>query len=237
MKLLLERLKNGLFSENPIFVQVLAMCPTLATSTSMSNALGMGLSTTAVLICSNALISMLRKFIPNKIRIPGYIVIIAGFVSAVDMFLNAYAMDLYKSLGLFIPLIVVNCVILGRAEAYANKNGILASIWDAIGMGLGFTLALTVLGFFRELLGAGTLFGTRIMPAAYTPANIMILAPGAFLTLGLIMAFLNNRNLKQGKSSLKIHDCESCGMGCDIPKENKMEIILNPDLKKVEEAK
>jgi len=224
MKLFLERLKNGLFSENPIFVQVLAMCPTLATSTSLVNAIGMGLSTTAVLICSNALISMLRKFIPDKIRIPAYIVIIAGFVSAADMFLNAFTPDLYKSLGLFIPLIVVNCVILGRAEAYANRNGVLASIFDGIGMGLGFTLALVVLGFFRELLGAGNLFDIRVMPAFYEPANIMILAPGAFLTLGIIMAGLNYRNLQKGKSGLEIHDCKSCGMGCDIPNNVKMEM-------------
>lgn len=230
MKTFLERLKNGLFSENPIFVQVLAMCPTLAVSTSLVNALGMGLSTTVVLIFSNAIISAVRKFIPNKIRIPAYVVIIAGFVSAVDMFLAAYVPDLYKSLGLFIPLIVVNCVILGRAEAYANKNNVMSSIFDAIGMGLGFTLALCVLGFFRELLGAGTLFGTRIMPAAYTPANIMILAPGAFLTLGMIMAYLNSRNLKKGKSLLQIHDCESCGMGCDIPKPDKMDVKIDANL-------
>jgi len=230
MKALLERLKNGLFSENPIFVQVLAMCPTLAVSTSLVNALGMGLSTMAVLICSNAIISAIRKFIPNKIRIPAYVVIIAGFVSAVDMFLAAYAPDLYKSLGLFIPLIVVNCVILGRAEAYASKNTVLNSIYDAIGMGLGFTLALSVLAFFRELIGAGTLFGIRVLPEMYEAANIMILAPGAFLTLGLIMAFLNDRNLKKGKDLLKIHDCESCGMGCDIPKEDKMSISLDSNL-------
>lgn len=230
MKALIERLKNGLFSENPIFVQVLAMCPTLAVSTSLVNAIGMGLSTLAVLICSNAIIAAIRKFIPNKIRIPAYIVIIAGFVSAVDMFLAAYAQDLYKSLGLFIPLIVVNCVILGRAEAYASKNSVLHSIYDAIGMGLGFTLALSVLAFFRELIGAGTLFGVRVLPEAYEAANIMILAPGAFLTLGLIMAFLNNRNLKKGKDLLKIHDCESCGMGCDIPKEDKMNITLDSSL-------
>ena len=230
MKTLLERLKNGLFSENPIFVQVLAMCPTLAVSTSLVNALGMGLSTMAVLICSNAIIAAIRKFIPNKIRIPAYIVIIAGFVSAVDMFLAAYAPDLYKSLGLFIPLIVVNCVILGRAEAYASKNAVLSSIYDAIGMGLGFTFALSILSFFRELLGAGTLFGMRVMPEVYQPANIMILAPGAFLTLGIIMAYLNSRNLKKGKALLQIHDCESCGMGCDIPKKDKMDVKLDENI-------
>lgn len=218
---LFERLKNGLFSENPIFVQVLAMCPTLAVSTSVTNAIGMGLSSTAVLVLSNAIISMLRKYIPNKIRIPAYIVLIAGFVSMIDMFLAAYLPDLYKSLGLFIPLIVVNCVILGRAEAYANKNGIILSMFDGLGMGLGFTLALSTLGFFREILGAGTLLGFRIMPEAYVPANIMILAPGAFLTLGMIMAFLNKRNMKKGKALLKVHDCESCGMGCEMPKPEK----------------
>lgn len=230
MLALLERLKNGLFSENPIFVQVLAMCPTLAVSTSVENALGMGLSSTAVLILSNAIISVLRKYIPNKIRIPAYIVLIAGFVSMIDMFLAAYLPDLYKSLGLFIPLIVVNCVILGRAEAYANKNGVLLSVYDGLGMGLGFTLALTILGTFREVLGAGTLLGLRVMPKAYVPANIMILAPGAFLTLGMIMAFLNKRNLKKGKALLQVHDCESCGMGCDIPKSDKMNIKLDKEV-------
>lgn len=213
MRLLLERLRNGLFKENPIFVQVLAMCPTLAVSTSVVNALGMGISSTIVLICSNAIISAIRRFIPSKIRIPAYIVIIAGFVSAIDMFLNAYFPSLYASLGIFIPLIVVNCIILGRAEAYASKNTVVASIFDAIGMGLGFTLGLTVLGFFRELIGAGTVLGFTVMPSAYVPANIMILAPGAFLTLGLIMAFINNRNLKKGKSLLNIHDSESAGIG------------------------
>ncbi len=230
MKLFLERLRTGLFKENPIFVQVLAMCPTLAVSTSVVNALGMGISSTIVLICSNAIISAVRKFIPNKIRIPAYIVIIAGFVSAVDMFLNAYLPSLYASLGIFIPLIVVNCIILGRAEAYASKNTVLASVFDAIGMGLGFTLGLTVLGFFRELLGAGTVLGFRIMPSAYVPANIMILAPGAFLTLGLIMAFINNRNLKQGKSLLKIHDCESCGIGFDAPQKEKLDVTLDQEI-------
>ncbi|NLC66834.1 MAG: electron transport complex subunit RsxE, partial [Clostridium sp.] len=137
MKKLLERLKVGIIDENPIFVQVLAMCPALAVSTSLKNALGMGLASTAVLIASNAIISLIRNFIPNKIRIPSYIVIIAGFVSAVDLFLQAYAVELYESLGIFIPLIVVNCIILGRAEAYASRNKVLDSIFDAIGMGLG----------------------------------------------------------------------------------------------------
>lgn len=217
MKLFLERMKNGLFTENPLFVQVLATCPALAVSTSMTNAIGMGLSSTAVLVCSNILISMLRKFIPDKIRIPSYIVVIAGFVSAIDMIMAAYTPDLYISLGIYIPLIVVNCVILGRAEAYANKNGIIASMWDGLGMGLGFTLALLVLGFFRELFGAGTLFGIQIMPSFYEPANMMILAPGAFLTLSMIMAFLNYRKLKQGNASNDIHDVTAVGVGFDNP--------------------
>jgi electron transport complex protein RnfE len=217
MKLFLDRMKNGLFTENPLFVQVLATCPALAVSTSMINAIGMGLSSTAVLVCSNILISMLRKFIPDKIRIPSYIVVIAGFVSAIDMIMAAYTPDLYISLGIYIPLIVVNCVILGRAEAYANKNGIVASMWDGLGMGLGFTLALLVLGFFRELFGAGTLFGIQIMPSFYEPANIMILAPGAFLTLALIMAFLNYRKLKVGNASNDIHDVTAVGVGFDNP--------------------
>lgn len=209
MKKLLERLKVGIIDENPIFVQVLAMCPALAVSTSLKNALGMGLASTAVLIASNAIISLIRNFIPNKIRIPSYIVIIAGFVSAVDLFLQAYAVELYESLGIFIPLIVVNCIILGRAEAYASRNKVLDSIFDAIGMGLGFTVALGVLGGIRELIGSGTLYGFKVMPEAYVPANIMILAPGAFLTLGLIMAFINHRNYKKGKSALELHKSES----------------------------
>jgi electron transport complex protein RnfE len=217
MKLFLDRMKNGLFTENPLFVQVLATCPALAVSTSMINAIGMGLSSTAVLVCSNILISLIRKFIPDKIRIPSFIVVIAGFVSAIDMIMEAYTPDLYVSLGIYIPLIVVNCVILGRAEAYASKNGIVASLWDGLGMGLGFTLALLVLGFFRELFGAGTLFGIQIMPSFYEPANIMILAPGAFLTLSLIMAFLNYRKLKAGNASTDIHDVTAVGVGFDNP--------------------
>ena len=217
MKLFLDRMKNGLFTENPLFVQVLATCPALAVSTSMINAIGMGLSSTAVLVCSNILISLIRKFIPDKIRIPSFIVVIAGFVSAIDMIMEAYTPDLYVSLGIYIPLIVVNCVILGRAEAYASKNGNVASLWDGLGMGLGFTLALLVLGFFRELFGAGTLFGIQIMPSFYEPANIMILAPGAFLTLSLIMAFLNYRKLKAGNASTDIHDVTAVGVGFDNP--------------------
>lgn len=219
MKNLIENLKRGIISENPIFVQVLAMCPTLAVTSSAENAVGMGLATTVVLIFSNMLISAFRKFIPEKIRIPAYIVIIASFVTIVDMIMHAYVPDLYTSLGIFIPLIVVNCVILGRAEAYASKNPIVPSIFDAIGMGLGFTLALFSIGSVREILGAGQIFGIQIMPEAYKPASIMILAPGAFITLGFLMILLNYINIKKAKKTGEApkkleHSCGSCSGGC-----------------------
>ena len=192
MTQLAERLKAGIIKDNPTFVQVLGMCPTLAVTTSAVNAIGMGLSTTAVLICSNFAISLIRNLIPSKIRIPSFIVVIASFVTVVEFLLKAYVPSLYSSLGLFIPLIVVNCIILGRAEAYASKNRPIASIFDGLGMGLGFTVSLTVIGCIRELLGVGTLFGIQIMPSFYTPATVMILAPGAFFTLGILMAILNS---------------------------------------------
>lgn len=214
----IERLKNGIITENPTFVQVLAMCPTLAVTTSAKNAIGMGIATMVVLIGSNIAISLLRKLIPSKIRIPAYIVIIASFVTVIEFLMNGYVPALYKSLGIFIPLIVVNCVILGRAEAYASKFPVIPSIFDALGMGLGFTLSLTVLGTIRELLGAGTIWGIQIMPQAYQPASIMILAPGAFFTLGILMAVINYINLKRtkDKSQCKLveHDCSKCSMGC-----------------------
>lgn len=187
----LKFLKNGLLDENPIFVQLLGMCPTLAVTTSANNGMGMGLATTAVLIGSNIVISLLRKFIPDKVRIPAFIVVIATFVTIIDMFMHAYALDLYRSLGLFIPLIVVNCLILGRAESFASKNNIMSSIFDAIGMGLGFTVALTVLGAVREIIGSGSIFGIGILGKAFEPALIMILPPGAFLALGLLIALVN----------------------------------------------
>ncbi|MBU5590545.1 electron transport complex subunit E [Clostridium sp. MSJ-4] len=214
----IERLKNGIITENPTFVQVLAMCPTLAVTSSAKNAIGMGIATTVVLIASNLAISILRKLIPSKIRIPAYIVIIASFVTVIEFLMHGYVPALYKSLGIFIPLIVVNCVILGRAEAYASKNPPIASIFDALGMGLGFTLSLTILGIVRELLGAGTVFEFQIMPKAYQPASIMVLAPGAFFTLGILMALLNWVNLRKAedKSKCKMldHDCSKCSMGC-----------------------
>lgn len=217
MKVLLERLRNGFITENPTFVQVLAMCPTLAVTTSAENGIGMGIATTIVLIFSNALISALRNFIPDKIRIPAYIVIIASFVTVIQMLMQGYVPELYKALGIFIPLIVVNCIILGRAEAYANKNKVLPSIYDAIGQGLGFTLSLIVIGTIREVIGAGTFFGTQVMPDEYKPASIMVLAPGAFFTLGTLMAIINYMNIKRAKKAgTKVktleHNCTGCSM-------------------------
>lgn len=193
MSKLMSGLKRGIIEENPTFVQVLGMCPTLATTTSAINGLGMGLSVTAVLICSNLAISALRKVIPNKIRIPAYIIIIATFVTVVDLLLQAFFYDsLYQALGLYIPLIVVNCIILGRAEAFASKNDPISSLFDGLGMGLGFTLALTVLGIIREILGSGSLFGIQVLPDAVTPAVIMIMAPGGFIVLGILLALFNH---------------------------------------------
>lgn len=197
MSVLMERLKNGIFNENVIFVQVLAMCPTLAVTSSAVNGIGMGLASTVVLIGANLVISLLRKIIPDKIRIPAFIVIIAGFVTLLQFLLAGFVPALNKSLGIFIPLIVVNCVILGRAEAYASKNTPVPSIFDGLGQGLGFTLALAVIGMVRELLGTGKMFGLQIMPQAVEPALVFILAPGAFITLGIMMAILNQRKLKK----------------------------------------
>ncbi|GAE00829.1 electron transport complex RsxE subunit [Clostridium botulinum B str. Osaka05] len=199
MSVLGERLKNGILDENVIFVQALAMCPTLAVTSSAQNGMGMGLAATVVLIGSNLVVSLLRKVIPDKIRIPAFIVIIAGFVTLLQFLMQGFVPALYKSLGIFIPLIVVNCVILGRAEAYASKNGPISSIFDGLGQGLGFAVALTIVGAIRELLGAGQLFGHQIMPTSFQPALIMILAPGAFFTLGILMAIINSRKLKKAK--------------------------------------
>lgn len=187
----IKELTKGIIKENPTFVIVLGMCPTLATSTSVNNAVGMGVAATFVLVCSNIMISLIKNITPDKIRIPVYVVVIAAFVSVVDMAMAAFIPDLHKSLGLFIPLIVVNCIILGRAEAFANKNNVLNSMADGIGMGLGFTLSLSVMATIREILGKGTWAGMRVMPHSYNPMLIAILAPGAFFTLGLLMATIN----------------------------------------------
>lgn len=183
-------IKNGIIDENPTFVQVIGMCPTLAVTSSAINGLGMGLSTTAVLICSNFVISLIRKIIPDSVRIPCYIVVIASFVTIVQLLLKGYVPALNDSLGVYIPLIVVNCLILARAEAFAGKNNPIASLFDGIGMGLGFTLALTVLGLVREVLGNGSAFGITVLPES-CKTLLMILPPGAFITLAFLMVLVN----------------------------------------------
>lgn len=182
---------KGLWKENAVFRLLLGMCPTLAVTTSAENGIGMGLATTFVLVCSNIAISALRKLIPAQVRIPAFIVIIASFVTVVQLCMEAYVYDLYKALGIFIPLIVVNCVILGRAEAFASKNGLIPSLADGLGMGLGFTLGLFILGSVREVLGSGSLLGFSLFGASYQPFLLMILPPGAFICLGLLLAGMN----------------------------------------------
>lgn len=215
-----ERLYNGIIKENPTFVLVLGMCPTLAVTTAAVNGIGMGLTTTAVLAMSNLFISLLRKIIPDKVRMPAYIVVVASFVTIVQLLLQGFIPSLYDSLGLYIPLIVVNCIILGRAESYASKNGPVASIFDGIGMGLGFTVSITILAAFRELIGAGTLFGYTVMPKSYEPATIFILAPGAFFVLAFLAALRAKIMEKKPKEEQKpVHcmegGCASCSnKGC-----------------------
>ena len=214
MSKIFERLYNGLIKENPTLVLMLGMCPTLAVTTSAINGLGMGLTTTVVLIMSNFLISLLRKVIPDGVRIPAFIVIIASFVTMVQLLLQAYLPSLYDSLGIYIPLIVVNCIILGRAEAYASKNGVIPSIFDGLGMGLGFTLGLTLIGIVRELIGAGSIFGLGIMPKSYEPINIFILAPGAFFVLAMLTAIQNKIKLSKGKDTGKTGNCDQICASC-----------------------
>lgn len=194
-----EILTRGLIKENPVFVLLLGLCPTLGTSTSAINGMAMGLATTSVLVFSNLLISAVKNIIPDKVRIPAFIMIIATLVTIVEMFMKAYLPEIYAVLGLFIPLIVVNCIVLGRAESFASKNGVLPSIFDGLGSGLGFTLSLTVLGSIREILGNGSIFDVSVMPAAFTPALIFILAPGAFITIGFIIATQNYLKAKKAK--------------------------------------
>jgi electron transport complex protein RnfE len=188
---LANEFNKGLWQDNPAFRLLLGLCPMLAVTTSAENGLGMGLATSFVLVCSNVVVSLMRKLIPAKVRIPAFIVIIASFVTVVQLCMEAYAYDMYKSLGIFIPLIVVNCLILGRAEAYASKNGPLISMVDGLGMGTGFTLALFVLGAVREIFGSGTLLGFSLFGASYQPFLLMILPPGAFITHGLLLAGMN----------------------------------------------
>ncbi len=183
-------IKNGIIKDNPTFVLMLGMCPTLATTTSAMNGLSMGLATMVVLICTNVVISLLKSLTPDKVRIPVFIVVIAAFVTILQLVIKAFLPDVDKALGLFIPLIVVNCIILGRAEAFAAKNSPVASLFDGIGIGLGFTLALTLLGIVRELLGAGSIFGLTLLPETYN-ILLFILPPGAFITLGFLIAIVN----------------------------------------------
>ena len=229
-----ERLKNGIITENPIFVLMLGMCPTLAVTTSAINGIGMGLSTTVVLVMSNMLISMLRKIIPDSVRMPAFIVVVASFVTIVQFLMEGFTPSLYESLGIYIPLIVVNCIILGRAESYASKNPVLPSIFDGLGMGLGFTVGLVAIGLVREILGSGKAFGAQIIPVAdaatgsagYTPITIFILAPGAFLVLAGLAAIqikVMINMAKKGKDDTKIQsgcgsNCATCG-GCPSEKE------------------
>lgn len=220
-----ERLVNGILKENPTFVLMLGMCPTLAVTTSAVNGIGMGLTTTVVLAASNLMISLLRKFIPDSVRMPAFIVVVASFVTIVQMLLEGFIPSIYAALGIYIPLIVVNCIILGRAEAYASKNPPILSLFDGIGMGLGFTLSITCIGAVRELIGAGQLFGMQILPLAdsaagkmgYEPVTIFILAPGAFFVLAFLSAIQNKLKIGAAKRGIDPSNpdcggaCASCG--------------------------
>ncbi len=217
MNKMIERLNNGVIKENPVFVMTLGMCPTLAVTTSAINGAGMGIASMIVLMLSNLLISILRKKIPDGVRMPAYIVIVASFVTMVQFLMQGFVPSLYSALGIYIPLIVVNCVILGRAEAYASKNPPIASLFDGIGMGLGFTFALTLLGAFREILGAGTVFGLNLIPTnttSFQPISIFVMAPGAFFVLAFEVAIMNRLKKKKGNpvsESCNDGGCASCG--------------------------
>ena len=220
-----ERLYNGIIKENPTFVLMLGMCPTLAVTSSAINGLGMGLSTTVVLVMSNMLISMLRKVIPDSVRMPAFIVVVASFVTIVQFLMEGFTPSLYESLGIYIPLIVVNCIILGRAESYASKNPVLPSIFDGLGMGLGFTIALSLLGGFREILGAGTILGINI--PHWDGIGIFVMAPGAFFVLAALIAIQNQIRISHGKKPRKLQceqGCAGCtGCGSDYSQCNKEE--------------
>ena len=210
-----ERLYNGIIKENPTFVMMLGMCPTLAVTTSCINGIGMGLTTTVVLALSNLIISLLRKFIPDGVRVPAFIVVVASFVTLVQFMLEAYLPSLNESLGIYIPLIVVNCIILGRAESYASKNPPVASLFDGIGMGLGFTMALAILGAVREIIGAGAIFGFQFWD---TPIGIFALPPGAFIVLGVLVIIQNKMKLRAGKTPKEKScdgNCQSCMEKCE----------------------
>ncbi|KIR02051.1 Electron transport complex protein RnfE [Lachnospiraceae bacterium TWA4] len=233
---------NGLIKENPTFVLMLGMCPTLAVTSSAVNGLGMGLSTTVVLILSNMMISALRNVIPDKVRIPAYIVVVASFVTVVQLVMNAYVYSLYTALGVYIPLIVVNCIILGRAESFASKNGVIESACDGIGMGLGFTIALTCIGMVRELLGSGAIFGNEIIPESFH-ISIFVLAPGAFFVLALLTALQNKfkapsaTNVEGGSSLACGGNCAACIGGICADNQMKLDVIKEEKARKEAEEK
>lgn len=210
----LERLYNGIIKENPTFVLMLGMCPTLAVTTSAKNGFGMGMTTMVILALSNLMISMLRKMIPDSVRMPAYIVVVASFVTIVQFLLQGFIPSLYDSLGIYIPLIVVNCIILGRAEAYASKNGPISSLFDGIGMGLGFTAGLTSIGIVRELIGSGKIFNFQVLPDTYEPITIFILAPGAFFVLAGLTALQNKIKNCAQKKGKPVNNNDGCAGGC-----------------------
>ena len=203
---------NGILGENPTFRLILGTCPVLAVTTSVVNGVGMGLSATAVLICSNVVISLIRRLIPATVRIPAFITVIAGFVTIVDLLLHAFLPDLYSALGIFIPLIVVNCIILARAEMFASKNGVLRSAADGLGMGIGFTCALILIGSLREIIGNGTWFGIELTQRLFTPAALLLLPPGGFMAYGTVLAIVN----KVTKRKTPVMSCEGCAQKCGI---------------------
>ena len=211
-KSLAKEFSKGLVIENPVLRLVLGTCPTLAVSTSVESALGMGLAATVVLVCSNIVISALRKVIPSKVRIPAYIVIIAGFVTLVQMLVKAFLPQIDEMLGVYLPLIVVNCIILGRAEAFASKNTVLYSAVDGLGMGVGFTAALLLMGGIRELMGAGSIAGFEILPEAIPPMTIFVLAPGGFFVFGILIALANKVAERNGKPKAELKGCSACPM-------------------------
>ena len=211
-KSLAKEFSKGLIKENPVLRLVLGTCPTLAVSTSVESALGMGLAATVVLVCSNIVISAMRKVIPSKVRIPPYIVIIAGFVTLVQMLVKAFLPQIDEMLGVYLPLIVVNCIILGRAEAFASKNTVIYSAVDGVGMGVGFTAALLLMGGIRELMGAGSIAGFTVFPEAIPPMTIFVLAPGGFFVFGMLIALANKVAERNGKPKAELKGCSACPM-------------------------
>ena len=217
-------IKNGIVKENPTFVLMLGMCPTLATTTSAMNGLSMGLATMVVLICTNFVISCMKSITPDKVRIPVFIVVIAAFVTILQLVIKAFLPDIDKNLGLFIPLIVVNCIILGRAEAFAMKNNPIISFFDGLGMGLGFTVALTLAGLVREVLGNGTAFGAQILPESVEPMAIFIQPPGAFLVIALFIIIMNAIGIKTRQRKLVESDCDGCCAACAAACDKREEV-------------